>query len=238
MRRAFTLIELLVVVSIIALLIAILLPALGKAKEETIRLKCLNNVRTIGQASVTFSIDHKGAYPNREREDSTSNLVYPHQMSTGDDLNRTLFAEYLPVDIDPNRKDRINDEPLLFCPGDMFQARNPSVRWDYEYLYITYQYFRVRQGNPFWRYTENGVIKQPDLTGKNPAEAGRYPIWGDLTVRLSNGRYISHDADLSREEPGGMNVAYGDGSAGWYNWDQCDLYYNSGHSYYWSEVRD
>lgn len=62
------------------------------------------------------------------------------------------------------------------------------------------------------------------------------PRFALLTVRLSGGRYISHDADLSREEPGGMNVAYGDGSAGWYNWNECDLYYNSGHSYYWSEM--
>ena len=61
--RGFTLIELLVVIAIIALLIAILLPALGKAREAGRQLKCLSNQRSISAAMTMFINEHKEYIP-------------------------------------------------------------------------------------------------------------------------------------------------------------------------------
>jgi len=62
-RHAFTLIELLVVISIIALLIGILLPALGAARRSARSAQCLANVRSMGQSSHIFSVEHKETIP-------------------------------------------------------------------------------------------------------------------------------------------------------------------------------
>jgi prepilin-type N-terminal cleavage/methylation domain-containing protein len=62
-RRGFTLIELLVVVAIIALLIAILLPSLGKARELSNRSVCAANIRGIGQSMAVYAKDNNDAYP-------------------------------------------------------------------------------------------------------------------------------------------------------------------------------
>ena len=61
---AFTLVELLVVIGIIAVLIGLLLPALGKAREQSRRTACLANLRSIGQALYTYANAHRDRLPN------------------------------------------------------------------------------------------------------------------------------------------------------------------------------
>jgi prepilin-type N-terminal cleavage/methylation domain-containing protein/prepilin-type processing-associated H-X9-DG protein len=64
-RSAFTLVELLVVIGIIALLIGILLPVLGKAREHSRRTVCLSNLRNLNQAMHRYANEFRNRLPNQ-----------------------------------------------------------------------------------------------------------------------------------------------------------------------------
>ncbi|TVQ60628.1 MAG: type II secretion system protein [Phycisphaerales bacterium] len=93
-KRGFTLIELLVVIAIIALLIGILLPALGKARQSARQLKDSTQVRGIVQAMTIWAGNNNDDYPLPSRIDRANNtiLVTGNAPTQTKDLSRHIFS--------------------------------------------------------------------------------------------------------------------------------------------------
>jgi len=192
-REGFTLIELLVVMVVIAMLMGILMPVLGRAEEEARKTKCRSNLRQIGQALIVFSNDNRGYTPQTHGW-----LDYPpKRLGDCSDERYAPFVVngwYGPNYPDGSLRDRPLSSglgliykggyltsagaPLLYCPSDTsIPTKIPGA------LRSKYQY---DANEPFWT-SKTPEFSDYDGVGDLGDTSGATVTDGDEELR---GRYV------------------------------------------------
>ncbi len=108
--QGFTLIELLVVVAIIALLMALLAPSLGKARDHARNVKCLSNLRSIGSAAAMYQAEWDGKIPTGGGNPGFDGQLWSYISTTGYKSNGTIngYSKVFqcPFDLSPSLNNR------------------------------------------------------------------------------------------------------------------------------------
>lgn len=118
-RRAFTLVELLVVIGIIAVLLAILLPSLNRARESGRRVQCLSNMRQLGLAFMMYVQENKQRFPAVAAESLPEDWIYWEQSRNRDNGQLVRYTGGKFVD------------KLYTCPSDIEENHRSGYKFSY-----------------------------------------------------------------------------------------------------------
>jgi prepilin-type N-terminal cleavage/methylation domain-containing protein len=220
-QQAFTLIELLVVIAIIAILAAMLMPALGRAKESGRSVACMNNLHQLAVASVTYSMDFNGNLPSFRSwlytrvGDLSTGRLYPY-------LNSRKVYECPTDRIELERK----TQPRVVAPGG-FAGR--TGRRDYSFamncgICHATDLAKFKEPSKTVLYME-GLLAPTDYTGLvGPSMVAQtlayrhnkrgHLVFGDLRVETMNQKQYAPVAKTRRfwfptddtSGPGGGNL--------------------------------
>jgi len=213
-QTAFTLIESLVVIAIIAILAAMLLPTLARAKESGRRISCLNNLRQLGLASQMYTGDCQGSYPPH-----VSTVRWPLRFY--DDYGRNIKLLLCPSEITnapatlggSNSNNVADAAPRsYFINGwnDYFGDTLDADTFDNQFM----------KGLYLIGLKETAILHPSDtiLLGEKNAQRGDFYM--DLNLKTGNGDDFVGAVEQSRHDSrgpgsgtGGSNYAFSDGSA-------------------------